>query len=668
MTSTSPDPPVAPVCFDVLPVPIGSYQKPGHAPLPVQAEVSEVLNLFAELGLARLKPLPPDHPLTETEIGESLADWAESYSSRSGNSVLYWVGHGAYNGTDAWLACRETRSPIRDGMAPSTLAGKLREEWGRRQRDEDTWTMLVVEACGAGMFVELLNSELGRGSPIPERLLLVGVGGEGQTELGHFQRSLRATLNAYTDNDDPLPLERFANDLGRRLEQQGTGVVHQRKLYGARPLPRRQPTTGSITAPVDIYSEMKHVLAGLSDDIRGHFLPKAQGAEHGELAWHFVGREQERRDILRWLCEQQQGLLIVTGRAGSGKSALLGNVVAHTHPPLREILIRAGHLEALPAEQLPAADPFDAVLHLTGATIGELTGQLVAAAGLSQAAEDDQAVRPDPSTSAAAVSSELEWLLEQLAARDQPFTVLADALDEAQDPLTIASALFRRLSALPGVRVLVGTRASTLEGPDQPDTDDENLLDALASPAGAVQLLEVRRDPQAIQTYVRRRLTAARDRLAADDDTLRGVATAVRLNNDQEFLFARLLVHEVIARPELLAPPLFDTELAALIGSNHRGLFAAAVDRLSAVSVVFEPMLAALALGRGRGLPRADRIWAIVAEALTEPAQSVTEDDIDRLLEAAAPYIMLDREDGQSVYRLSHRTFQELFRARLTGS
>ncbi len=54
-----------------------------------------------------------------------------------------------------------------------------------------------------------------------------------------------------------------------------------------------------------------------------------------------------------------------------------------------------------------------------------------------------------------------------------------------------------------------------------------------------------------------------------------------------------------------------------------------------------------------------------MAEALAEPTRAITEVDIDRLLVAAAPYIMLDREDGQSVYRLSHRTFQELFLARL---
>jgi len=31
-------------------------------------------------------------------------------------------------------------------------------------------------------------------------------------------------------------------------------------------------------------------------------------------------------------------------------------------------------------------------------------------------------------------------------------------------------------------------------------------------------------------------------------------------------------------------------------------------------------------------------------------------------LEGAAPYVMLDTENGQSVYRLAHRTFAEYYR------
>ena len=67
-------------------------------------------------------------------------------------------------------------------------------------------------------------------------------------------------------------------------------------------------------------------------------------------------------------------------------------------------------------------------------------------------------------------------------------------------------------------------------------------------------------------------------------------------------------------------------------------------------------------MAMGRGLPRADRIWAIVAEALMEPSGTpINEQDIDDILRSASPYIMLDAEDDQSVYRLAHRTFQEHF-------
>lgn len=73
-------------------------------------------------------------------------------------------------------------------------------------------------------------------------------------------------------------------------------------------------------------------------------------------------------------------------------------------------------------------------------------------------------------------------------------------------------------------------------------------------------------------------------------------------------------------------------------------------------------MIEALAYAQGRGLPRADRIWAAAASALGDgPAGQVGSADIDDVLKAAAPYIMLDGEDGQSVHRLAHRTFAEYF-------
>jgi hypothetical protein len=655
-----------PAEFAVIPVPIGKYAHPGHEELPVEPEVEDVVRLLAQLGAPHVTPPPAD--LTKTAVNDHLAGWAESYPRSAGNSILYWLGHGQYTGQQAWLACQETRHPIRDGMTPGELADKLREEWGRRSRDEHTWTVLVVEACGAAGFARLLASDLDAKSNTPERLLVVGAGGTGQNDLGHFYRALDATMASYTDNDDHINLSDFAGRLEGYLNHQGAGTVRPFRLSAVPPLPRARQVTGSVTAPIDVYRELRTLLAGLDPDLRGHFLPKAQGGEYGELAWHFVGRATERAQIGDWLHNETRGMLVVTGRAGAGKSALLGNVFAYSHPALREVLVRAGQLEPLPEEQLPPQDGFDAIVHLTGATIGDVTRRLSEAAGIPLTPTEGAA---DPRSSGTGGGRELEWLLGQLDRRTKMFTILADALDEAQDPLTMASAVFRRLSRLPHIRVVIGTRASTKEGPDQPTPTDQDLLDALGATVTTrteVRVLQVQRDPAAIQTYVTRRLTAKREELGVDDGTIADVAAAVRFRDDQEILFARLLVHEILADPKLLRPPLLDTCLPALLRADHRRLFATAVERLATRSPAFEPLLAALALARGRGAPRADGIWALMAEAISADSVTIGETDIDELLVAAAPYVMLDREYGQSVYRLSHRTFQEYFVRQMAGS
>jgi WD40 repeat protein len=97
----------------------------------------------------------------------------------------------------------------------------------------------------------------------------------------------------------------------------------------------------------------------------------------------------------------------------------------------------------------------------------------------------------------------------------------------------------------------------------------------------------------------------------------------------------------------------------ALTG-NVNALFSAAVERVAAQHPDMRTLLLALALARGRGLPRVDGTWVAVADALGR--RPVDEDLVDLLLRTAAPYVMLDAEHGQGVYRLAHRAFIEHFR------
>jgi hypothetical protein len=228
---------------------------------------------------------------------------------------------------------------------------------------------------------------------------------------------------------------------------------------------------------------------------------------------------------------------------------------------------------------------------------------------------------------------------------------MVDALDEARDPLLVA-ALLRRLASQAGVRVLVGTRQSLNEGPDNPTPPDSNVLDTLAAPPERV--IKLQRDPDAVRQYTRGRLAAKLP--AALTGRIDDLATAIT-GYEQPFLFARLAVHEISAAPEWAAP---GADLGRLLGSGHSGIFAHTVARLRRDEPRVEALLHALTYARGNGFPRTDSIWAIAASAVSNAA--ITDTDIERAQALAAPYILQDTENGQGVYRLAHRTFAEWYR------
>ena len=621
------------IAFEVVTVGIGLYAH--HPPLGnIDAEIERILGLFRQLG-GVARSASPDKDLDEPAVKDRLRSWVDRTAA---SGVLVWLGHGVSDGDDAWLASFETPDPINgNGIVPKTLADQINSDWRRRADDDSAWSLVVIEACGAGTFVNGLLSLVARNNP--RRLVLIGVGGDGAAYLGRFGDALHDTIESYTVNDEAIRLRDF---IGRLEDFLPDEIVFPVRIDARLVLPLQQIIGTPVSAPIDIYAALVEFLATLSPDERGHFVPKAQGAEHGEFAWYFVGRAEERRRISAWLRENQGGMLVVTGRAGVGKSALLGNLLVYSNPGLRQLLIRGGHLEMVSENDRPPDDAFDAAVHLTGVTTSEVVRKLADAAGVKV-----------PTSESAEFGQDLEVLLSSLHGRS--FTILVDALDEAQEPATIASTVLRRLAALPRIRIIVGTRASTKEGPDQPYTADRDILDALGRANTSTMYVE--RDPAAIAVYVKRRLTASAG-AALRDAGIDEVAALIH-GRDREFLFARLAIHELIARRELLSPARRE-ELEELLGGDHRVLFAAAVARLTAGSRAARPLLEALAIARGRGIPRSDRVWALVAGAMADNFE-IHEADIEHLLDAAAPYIMLDAENGQSVYRLAHRTFQEYF-------
>ena len=239
--------------FEVVCVPIGIYQ--AHGALPADEEAARIVTLLVEFGAVGRPWEMPGPARTKTGVSGRLADWADPVMPRS--SVLLWIGHGESNRAQAWLAVYETRKRMSGtGIMPGEFAEHIANEWHRRAFDEPpTWAVVVIEACGAERFVDLINAELLKDPNRPKRLALVGVGGQGAGNLGEFQRALALTLASYTDNDDTVRL----TDLMIRLQDRiAAGTIHSLDLHTALPLPRRRLLPGTVTAPLDIYIELRN--------------------------------------------------------------------------------------------------------------------------------------------------------------------------------------------------------------------------------------------------------------------------------------------------------------------------------------------------------------------------------------------------------------------------
>ena len=559
--------------------------------------------------------------------GTMMDEWIEQPNT---GSILYWGGHGLGDEETYVAALASSKHPLgrRNGHSHDQFAEVLQDRQRLRQDDElGHWVLLILDTCGSRLGARHVFQRMG---DLPNTVVIGTAERDGAAFAGRFVQQLTEVLNGFGGNDtDGIRVDELLHRLRVRLAPE---VGSPQRIFGeihhsiTMPLPEGTPP--AVQATVDAQREFQTVLAKVDPRIRNHFFAKAQGAELGTPAWHFTGRVAERRQIVHWLSTTADGMLVLTGRAGSGKSAILGMLLACSDPSFVDALTHLGY-PRIADDLRPAEDAFTAAIQLSGMTITDAVHAI--------------------STATAEPTSAPDTLAAALADRptgSPPVTLLLDALDESRDTRTIA-ALLRRLSRIPGVRLVVGTRVSLTETPDHPPTDTE-LLDILGRNSTTITIGD---DPAAIHDYVTGRLTG---RLPPESRyTVAEVADTV-VDRKQPFLFARLAVYEVLADPSRVTS---QARFEELLAHGHAGIFTLAVTRLAASDPVAENLLHVLAYARGNGFPRSDGIWATAGSALA--GTDVTDLDIARTLELAAPYIMEDTEFGQAVYRLAHRTFAE---------
>jgi hypothetical protein len=177
--------------------------------------------------------------------------------------------------------------------------------------------------------------------------------------------------------------------------------------------------------------------SALSDE--GHWNPKARGVEEFSSAgWFFTGRYAARRKPVAWLDAQRSDgrALVVTGRPGSGKSAVLSWLVLCSHEASREIMQGAGVV--LEPETAPAVKSIDAAVHARGASFEAVLQQLAARLG--------------------ADATDVVALLRVLKSAPRPARIVLDALDESLETERLERELLQPLAASAAVRLTVGGR------------------------------------------------------------------------------------------------------------------------------------------------------------------------------------------------------------------
>ncbi|MFI6542967.1 hypothetical protein ACIBO9_06940 [Streptomyces prunicolor] len=419
----------------------------------------------------------------------------------------------------------------------------------------------------------------------------------------------------------------------------------------------------------DTLSDLDSGIASLVDEAfdARHFMLRGAGSEpldRGLGQGYFHGREQEVRLLTDWLNGEGGGFRAVTGKPGVGKSGLLGVLVCAAHPQLREPARNLWF--RLPAK--PACNDRLAVVHARRRDLDQIANSVARQMG----ARDED--RPADG-----------WDAEQLIQLAGPdgYTLVIDALDEAEGPADITQALLlplarAALTGNTGIRLLVGTRS------DPPFT--AALLQLAQERDALINLDHAQPDEiyQAVRQYVSDLLAvdtpyAARDAVSAANALADGIAECLADQGDPtpgkasdeskplgwgEFLVAGLYLHHVLTLPTEHDPGRA-RELGLRVPRDLPDLLELDLAR-RASQPDLRVVLAALAHARGSGMP--ERIIANAAAVFTPGADPLPSRQVQEALEQARFYLRQDIDtDGTTLYRLFHEGLAEHLQANPFG-
>ncbi|MGC5040062.1 AAA family ATPase [Streptomyces sp. DT190] len=402
-------------------------------------------------------------------------------------------------------------------------------------------------------------------------------------------------------------------------------------------------------------------------DLDEYWISRATGQMSGSSpGWYFTGRAALVTRMIEFL-DGDDSVLIVTGPAGSGKSALLARLVTLSDPRFRADHAYRPVLDAIPEHLQVPEGAVDAAVLARNTDPHELSAALY------------EALTGRPTPAGHDPIEELRLYVRVfMRLNDRPLTVVIDGIDEARNPRRIITDVLRPLATLradgrPLIRLLLGIRSSATAGhssadPASPTGGDLLALLQRAADAGPALRTDALTAQDDIAAYTASLLHAAPQAgsrlLDRDDDRISRIATAVAEEVAPSFLDARLAAQQLHARTLLPQP----TDLAwrrQLRQGTHELLRQDLADVALHGDAPPEELLAVLratAFAQGAGLPWAD-IWPAAVNALhptcDDAAAAIRQVVRDSRLTG---YLTTAQEDGRTVYRPIHERVSETLR------
>ncbi|WP_035791648.1 NACHT and WD repeat domain-containing protein [Kitasatospora mediocidica] len=635
----------------------------GFEPLPsVASAVERVARALDGVGVRSA------HPLLDPSFGKATEAWADVQDQAAGEPlIVHFSGHGDVLHGELYLAVMDSTQ----GSNLRRTALNVTTMLGDAEAGPAGPVLFLLDVCSAG--TALSAQEFRKITDRERKAWVIAACGPGRTTFrARFSHATAQVLErlakGWLDISPVLahvPVDTFAAEIHRELNRGAGADDYPTSVV-------RTPTTEALLDPAPFFvnpayaeapaeryrARISAALWQLAAEVDPgldplHFVGRATGSQ-GTDRCLFTGRDVERERIARWLEDsagEESNLLVVTGSAGSGKSALLGVTACLTHPQLAPL---AGAVFSRVRDHRPR--PAGRVLAVHARR--QNGDQLIASLLRQLDGEPDAHHLPATNgTASAAGAATLETLRSRLADAG-PVILILDALDEATDPEGLLEQVILPLAdrggdgPQPDCRFLIGTRPLWKRLP--------NLRNAALKPGSLLSL----------DTVPEKRLTKDLAGFLGDllwndrrypDETLAALAAALAGAVDHGgFLLATLFADHLAQLPA-------ETELTAeqvveRLPNTIAGMLDLHIDTLSRTDPWVRPVVAALGHARGRGMPL--ELLHVTAVALA-PAQ-----DPDRLppdldttrqaLDHASFYLRADRDtDGRQLYRFFHQSLAE---------